>query len=98
MGEPTFTGRACFQRDARRFAFSLLVEYLCRRLHLLNPVPVSWVGGVGRRKVLVGLGRCWRIQHADRGKGVWLGRQIATAAICQNHEGSILRNSQALPS
>lgn len=36
--------------------FSLLVEDLCHRLNLLNPVPVSWAGGSGSQKGGGGLG------------------------------------------
>lgn len=33
-----------------------------------------------------------------RKEGVWLVRWISTPAVYQNHQGSILRNSQALSS
>lgn len=78
----------------------MLLDYLSSRLNLSNPVPVSWAVGIGSQEG-GGVDFCggWVQSTVHwRKTGVWLGRPVATLAVCQNHQGSILRNSQSLPS
>lgn len=100
-GEPTFTDMACVPASRRlQRVISLVLKYLCSRLNVLNLVPVSWAGGVGDYGVSAGFcgGAGGRTQPTDRRKeGVQLVRQLSTPAGYHNHQGSILRNSQALP-